>query len=136
MVWTNPGVSDGNATLFFAAWFGHIDAVRLLLDHGADPNTRFVSGQAVLSPVYMHGFNDMLRLLPEAGAEPVYAGHEDGETPLMIAVGNGHYIVRIRRSPPGDPNVRDRKGNTALRYAPEAQQTEIAELLKRHGAVQ
>lgn len=42
---------DGKTALFRAAVFGHADAVRLLLDRGADPETRGNDGHTVLDVV-------------------------------------------------------------------------------------
>jgi len=42
---------DGKTALFRAAIFGHADAVRLLLERGADPEKRGSDGQSVLDVV-------------------------------------------------------------------------------------
>lgn len=125
----NSTNSDGNTALFWAAYEGHADAVKMLLNNSADPNIRFISGRTVLSPVCMHGYN-------EAGAEPIYTSHEAGETPLMIAVYNGHYdCVETLLTTQADLNARDRKGNTALRFALELELNDIHELLVRSDKV-
>lgn len=128
--------SDGNTALFWSAYEGHGDAVKLLLRNGADPNIRFISGRTVLSPVCMHGYHGILKMLLEAGAQPIYTCYEAGETPLMIAVYNGRYdCVETLLANQADPNVRDQKGNTALRFALELELNEIHGLLVRYGAV-
>jgi ankyrin repeat protein len=132
----NTTNSDGNTALYWSAYEGHSDAVKLLLENGADPNIRFISGRTVLSPVCMQGYNDILKLLLEAGAQPIYTCHAAGETPLMIAVYNGRYdCVKMLLAAQADPNARDHKGNTALRFAQQLEQNEIHGLLVRYGAV-
>ena len=57
-----------------AAKSGHIDIVRLLLEHGADPNLREEGmaprGKALYEAVY-HGHTEMAKLLLQNGANPM-----------------------------------------------------------------
>ena len=92
--------------LTFAAEIGSVEAVMLLLRHGADPNTRNDfpyrisfhnqspsryddNHKTALMYAAGAGHTGVVRLLLEAGADPgawtVY-----GETALMLAAGNGH----------------------------------------------
>ena len=126
---------DGNTPLFWAASEGNEEAVCWLLEKGADPNVRYVSGRSVLSPVCMYGHARILKLLLDAGAEPVHTCHSDGETPLMIASYNGRYdCVELLLAAGADPDVRDKHGNTALSFAKDHGHDDVAELLQAHAA--
>jgi len=53
-------VSAGNhSALHGAATNGHIDVVELLLEHGADPTIRLVSGETPADLASMAGHNDL-----------------------------------------------------------------------------
>src|SRR5579859_3670811 len=80
----NPNVvsSLGEAPLHYAATFGSVDSVRVLLERGADPNARNRSGA---TPLISGAYNfEKARLLVEKGAD-VNAHSQNGVTPLMVA---------------------------------------------------
>jgi uncharacterized protein len=81
----------GGAPLKNAAATGHIDIVRLLLDHGADPNLPEPGiaprGHALYSAVY-HGHYEIAKLLLERGAHPNVEVESSADT-LSIALMHG-----------------------------------------------
>ncbi|HET8676995.1 MAG TPA: ankyrin repeat domain-containing protein, partial [Blastocatellia bacterium] len=86
--------TGGTTPLMQAVLYGDADSVRLLLEQGADPNTRNDAGATAL----MWAVDDLekARLLVEHGAD-VNARSDDGRTPLLIAAarfGNTE-IVRL-----------------------------------------
>jgi uncharacterized protein len=94
---SDPGLArafsgDGFTALHLAAFFGHPEAVRLLLDRGADPNAVATSEQ--IGPVQpLHsaaaaGGLDSVRLLLEHGAD-VDARQGGGFTALHAAAASG-----------------------------------------------
>ena len=106
--------APGPTPLTAAARFGRVDVVRLLLDEGADPDLRDGGAESPhatpLATAAMHGQLEVCRVLLEAGADPnlpTYPGQ------------------------PGDPG-----DWTALDWALEAEETAVADLLRRHGAVE
>lgn len=78
----SAGGTDGGA-LHLLAKRGDVWAVRWLLDHGADPNTRWSHWDAEVTPLHMaaaQGHVEVVRLLLEAGADPdVRDSKHDGD---------------------------------------------------------
>lgn len=76
--------AGGTTPLMQAVLYADLDAVRLLLEQGADPNIRNEAG----APALMWAAGDLqkARLLVEHGAD-VNARSDDARTPLLIAAG-------------------------------------------------
>lgn len=78
--------SSGELTaLVFAARQGHLDAVRVLVEAGADINARAADGQTALTLSINNGHFDISRYLIEADAD-VNVQDAQGFTPLYYAV--------------------------------------------------
>ncbi|MBO8450903.1 MAG: ankyrin repeat domain-containing protein [Spirochaetes bacterium] len=60
---------DGGTALMIAAYDGHADVVRLLLDAGADVNAEDQNGSTALMLAAEEGHEDIVRILTEAGAQ-------------------------------------------------------------------
>ncbi len=76
--------AKGNTLLMLAAYHGHVETVRLLLEHGADPDRRNDRNQTPLGGVAFKGHLEIARLLVASGANPA-ADQGGGQTPLMFA---------------------------------------------------
>lgn len=79
----SPHMRD--CALHVAAMSGHEEALRVLLDNGADPNLRNLDGR---TPLHEAAFcfqkkPEIWRLLFEHGADPEVAAH-DGVTPAKL----------------------------------------------------
>ena len=97
--------AGGSTPLMYAVLYGDAASVRLLLDRGADPNTRNDAGATAL--MWAVGDLETTRLLLDRGAD-VNARSGDGRTPLFIASGlprrgaGGQAAARSRRQYRGD----------------------------------
>src|SRR5260370_34331906 len=81
----NARGNDGWPPLMYAAFYGSVDSIRLLLDRGASVNARNDAGGTAL----MYAVDDVAKtkLLLGRGADPNLRSGE-GRTALTIAAGN------------------------------------------------
>ena len=129
---------DGFHALGLAAFFKRPQAVRALLDLGADPH--LASRPAGFTPLHSAVADDtgaaakeIVRMLLDAGADP-NARSATGGTPLHTAAFTGDVtMVRLLLAAGASPAVEDTKGRTPLDLARERNQTEAAAVL--HDAV-
>ncbi|XP_022247672.1 ankyrin repeat domain-containing protein 17-like isoform X2 [Limulus polyphemus] len=85
------GLKD-TTPLMEAASAGHVDIVKLLLDHSADVNAQTNQGNTPLMYACAGGHEEVVRVLLESGAN-VEDHNENGHTPLMEAASAGHVGV-------------------------------------------
>jgi ankyrin repeat protein len=106
--------AEGQTPLTAAAQGGHVDVIRILLENGADPNL-LDSGsrwphETALSTAAIHGRIEVCRVLLDAGADP---------------------------NIPTNPRGRgDTGGWTALDWALQGKQSDVAQLLRERGAIE
>lgn len=86
--------SVGKRPLSYAAKYGHTITLKLLLDHGADPNAeeRDAEQGGALWEAVKGNHADCVRMLLEHGANP-NAVVESGGNPLFIAMNEGHDVL-------------------------------------------
>jgi uncharacterized protein len=75
--------------LHSAASSRNLEAVRLLLAHGAPPNARQQYGWTPIHAAAQNGDRPMVELLLQHGADPTLA-NDQGKTPAMVAREKGH----------------------------------------------
>jgi ankyrin repeat protein/beta-lactamase regulating signal transducer with metallopeptidase domain len=150
----------GNALTLEVLWSSltserKLGVLKLLLDHGADPNAKDDSDWSLLH--YACGDVDLAKLLLDKGANPNAVESERGFTCLHIMADKGNKaVVQLLLSRGAKVNVRDDYGRTPLSYAEDlgdndmegrprstpltaearAAKKEVAELLRRHGATE
>ena len=85
--------------LIEAALKGHTDIVNLLLDAGAEVDTRDNEGRTAVIMAALKGNTDVVRILRDTGADLTIVD-VDGKTALMWAVSNGfNAIIKLLEIP-------------------------------------
>ena len=126
---------EGRSLVYQASILGNGFAVlRLLLEHGGDPNVATVNGLTPLSAAALRGDVEAMRALIEKGAH-VDTRNGAGATALMAAATNGSTsAVQLLLEKGADPKVGSKLNETALGNAAGAGNTETVKLLLDHGA--
>ncbi len=127
---------EGFDPLGLAAFFGHSEAVKVLLEHGADvnqkPPSRFAN-TAVDSAV-AGDHTDVVRILLAAGANPNVRSEANYTTLHKAAVHGNLEIVRMLLDRGADVHAVRDGGHTPLDDAMEKGHAAIADLLRARGA--
>jgi ankyrin repeat protein len=119
--------------LHYAALYGGTESVRILLEHGADPNAR---NKSEATPLIYGAYNfDKTRLLVEKGGE-VNAHSTSGMTPLLIAVSvhGNTAAVRYLLEKGADAKAKGPLDADALQTAALKGEVEMVRLLLKNGA--
>lgn len=138
----NAATRDGTTPLHFAVDHCTINAMTLLLDHGANPNAivhdsvdPLKNGCTALH-LMIPGFEDdaqkiaALNLLLGHGAE-INRRNSRGETPLFIAAYLGTpAVIRALLAAGADAAIKDAEGRTPLAVSDEAKKTENTAALR------
>ena len=130
--------NDGWTMLHLAAFFGHADAVRLLLERGSDVHAQSINGMRN-TPLHagMAGPKalDVARLLTEAGAD-VNARQHGGYTALHSASMHGDVeLMDLLLDRGADPNAPTEDGKRAIDFARERGHADaVAHLVSRGAA--
>jgi ankyrin repeat protein len=138
LVTADPGLGrawspDGFTPLHLAAFFGHEEGARLLIEHGSDVNAVARNTMAVqpLHSAAAAGQGGIARALLEAGADP-NARQESGFVPLHAAAQNGDFeLARLLLEHGADRAARTDDGRTAADVAAAAGHAELAGTLRR-----
>jgi len=128
----DAATAEGVTPLMVCSQLGHGEAVRTLLQHGADPNKSDPqAGIVSLRLAVSRGHADIASALLEAGAE-VNRADNYGYTPLMIAAVGGHLdCLKVLLSKGASTDLRDSVTKmTAEELAAQANQVEAVELLQ------
>ena len=126
----------GWTCLMEAAWNGHLDICRLLIDKGAQQEAKDSIGWTPLHWAADQGHVEIVRLLCDRGAD-VEARGFSGERPLHTAAMYGHISVvkELIEERKAEINARDNYGITALAKARFHNNPDVAAYLVSHGAI-
>lgn len=120
--------------LYFAAQKGHVDAVAVLLDRGADPEATFSYGAALHSAA-RGDYADVVALLLDRGADPDMRAGEFNNTALHEAAESGAIgAARLLLAAGADVNARNKEDQPPLHLAMRRDRVEVAALLRDSGA--
>lgn len=121
---------NGVTALMSYAWRDDTDAVRKLLDRGANVNAQDNDGDAALHGVAKSGNIEIIDMLLEKGADPNLK-NKLGGTPLMWAAVFGQDAAAKRLMERGaDPSLKDADGMTALDWAIKNKRDSVIGLLQ------
>ncbi|MGH7168659.1 MAG: ankyrin repeat domain-containing protein [Gemmataceae bacterium] len=122
----------GSTPLMYAVLYADAEAVRLLLDVGADPNARNEAGATAL--MWAVDDLDKTRLLLRRGADP-NARSDDGRTPLLVATSwsRSYDVVKLLLDRGANPSQRVNR-LTPLRLAAGMGDEAVLRLLLDRGA--
>ncbi len=126
-----------NSPLMIACRMGHVDLVKLLLERGADVNTRdVVSGRTPLMVAVKEGKEKLVALLLAKGANPDTTNPRTGSTALIEAVVKENAaIAKTLLAKGADVNGKAKvTGATALMHAVLKSNFDIAKMLLERGA--
>ncbi|TMW69780.1 hypothetical protein Poli38472_001936 [Pythium oligandrum] len=111
------------------------ELIKILLEHGADPNSTNSIGYSALSVVSRSGRVQVMHLLLEHGADVNFQSNPNGRAPLSTAAKRGSLeAVQLLLSHGADINATCLKGKTALHYACRRRNPNILLHLIAHGA--
>jgi ankyrin repeat protein len=133
----NEYSADGFFPLGYAAFFGHIDAVRLLLRRKAaiDQVSKNPLGVTPLHAALANGHKEIARLLISEGASVDASQGGENWTPLHYCAYSGDRETAefiLDRCPSMD--AKDKEGRTPAELADERGFSDLAEILRPKGA--
>ena len=129
----NANGPAGSTPLMYAALYGDLDAVRRLLEAGADPDAASDAGSTALMQA-IHDL-DQTRLLLDAGANP-NVRPDDGRTAVIVAASRfgSAPVVRLLLDRGASAAASTANRQTALRLAAGTGDVDVMRLLIERGA--
>jgi ankyrin repeat protein len=132
----NARDNDGKTAIGWAAYKGHTEIVKLLLEKGADVNAKNNKGVTALMLAAEQNHMEITKLLLAKDADINAKTTDNGQTALMTAATKSGRtaIVRLLLENGADINAKANKGATALLTAVCTGDTEAVNILLEKGA--
>ncbi len=131
------GKNDADTPLQFAASLGHVQAMRVLLDHGAEIEASGTLGYTPLHRAAYDGHTSAVTLLLKYRANPEGRNGVDGAacTPLHLAAMGGHTsVIQSLLASGADIEALDEHAYSPLNLAIVMEQVSAIKLLLENGA--
>ena len=123
--------ADGRTALMYAAFNGHTECVRWLLEREAAVGARESVGRTALMFASSGPFPETAKLLLDFGSNPNDADEYEGWTPLMFAAAEGQLeVIRALLDYGANPSAVDKDGDVAADHAASNRHTEAEALLR------
>jgi ankyrin repeat protein len=117
-----------------AAQSGSLEAIRVLLDHGADIQAQDKNGRTALYVAAQSGSLEAIRVLLDHSTER-QAQDKDGRTALHMAAQSGSLeAIRVLLDRGADIQAQDKDGRTALHMAVQSGSFKAIQMLLDHSA--
>jgi uncharacterized protein len=129
----NAPVCDGRTALMLAAFNGHTDILKVLLNAGAKADLKDELGRTALMYASTGPFPEAVKLLLTNGADPNIVDEVEKFTPLMFAAAEGQLeVVSILLANKADPALKDKDGDTAETFARQNGHDKVADMLSNY----
>lgn len=127
---------NGNTPLIMATISGNKKMVHYLVSRGADVNLCDFFGNNSLHYAAQCNYPEIAEILIKNGTN-VNAKNNYGKSPIFFSmVKNNNIVIELLVTNGADVNAKDNKGNTPLKLAKNNSYTDIANFLRRHGAIE
>ncbi len=134
--WIERQSSLGETPLHYLAVENHVDAVRFLIEHGANVNTQITGCETPLVHAAQSGYPKMVALLIENGAD-LEAKSLNDATALLLAAQNGYVdICDLLLAAGANVTARDFQDLSVWDLAMPRKATLLFEVLAKHGIQQ
>ena len=128
------GFDKKETPLHVASRRGHVDVVRLLLEHGASAEAQDDDKCTPLLLASQFGYSEVVQCLLEHGANKEARDHKN-RTPLLLASYDGHEeLACILLKHNADTEARDYRKRTSLLLASLYGHVELVRILLKHNA--
>ena len=126
---------NGHTPLMVAAAFGHVDAIKKLLEKKANVKMRDNNNTSAMHFAARSGNIEIMKILTSQGLDYTSPNGE-GITTLHYGVAsNNQDAVTFLLSQQVDVNAKNNEGNTPLHIAAEKNNVDIISILSQHGAI-